>query len=125
MPLYEYKCQKCGDVFEVIQKFADEPLKTHSKDACGGVVERLWAAPALVFKGSGWYITDYAKGANSKGPGKNGETNSKNESSNSKGESSKDGGSSSKTSDSGSSSKSGDSSSSSSKSEKVSSTEKK
>jgi putative FmdB family regulatory protein len=119
MPLYEYKCQKCGDVFEVIQKFADEPLTTHAKDACGGVVERLWAAPALVFKGSGWYITDYAKGANSKGPGKNGEAV------NAKHESSKDSGSSSKSSDSGSSSKSSDSSSSSSKSDKASSTEKK
>ena len=60
MPLYEYACDKCGDRFEVMQKFSDEPLTTHEK--CGGSVHRLISAPALQFKGSGWYITDYAKG---------------------------------------------------------------
>jgi putative FmdB family regulatory protein len=59
MPLYEYKCHACGKKFEVIQKFADEPLKTHPE--CGGEVERLLSAPTLQFKGSGWYVTDYAK----------------------------------------------------------------
>jgi putative FmdB family regulatory protein len=59
MPLYEYKCDKCGSLFEVIQKFSDEPLSVH--DNCGGAVERLVSAPAIQFKGSGWYITDYAK----------------------------------------------------------------
>jgi putative FmdB family regulatory protein len=59
MPLYEYKCDKCGNLFEVMQKFSDEPLKTHQD--CGGAVHRLLSAPALQFKGSGWYITDYAK----------------------------------------------------------------
>lgn len=59
MPLYEYKCEKCGDTFEVMQKFSDEPLTTHEK--CGGKVERLISPPALQFKGSGWYITDYGK----------------------------------------------------------------
>ena len=59
MPLYEYKCGQCGDVFEIIQKFSDEPLTVHEK--CGGPVQRLVSAPALQFKGSGWYITDYAK----------------------------------------------------------------
>lgn len=69
MPLYEYKCDKCGNLFEVMQKFSDEPLKTHEN--CGGAVHRLLSAPALQFKGSGWYITDYAKSANSKqGSGK-------------------------------------------------------
>jgi len=58
MPLYEYKCDKCGAVFEVMQKFSDEPLRVH--DQCGGMVERLISAPALQFKGSGWYVTDYA-----------------------------------------------------------------
>jgi len=63
MPLYEYKCDKCGDVFEVRQKFSDEPLLVHEK--CGGKVERLISAPAFQFKGSGWYVTDYAgKGGN-------------------------------------------------------------
>jgi putative FmdB family regulatory protein len=59
MPLYEYRCEKCGDQFEVMQKFSDEPLTRHEK--CGGTVHRLISAPALQFKGSGWYITDYAK----------------------------------------------------------------
>jgi putative FmdB family regulatory protein len=60
MPLYEYKCHSCGKTFEVIQKFADEPLKTHPE--CGGEVERLLSAPAFHLKGSGWYATDYGKG---------------------------------------------------------------
>jgi len=59
MPLYEYKCDACGEMFEVMQKFSDEPLATHDK--CGGRVQRVLSAPALQFKGSGWYITDYAK----------------------------------------------------------------
>lgn len=67
MPLYEYQCENCGDVFEVMQKFSDSPLTEHSK--CGGKVHRLLSAPALQFKGSGWYITDYAKGSNSSSNG--------------------------------------------------------
>lgn len=59
MPLYEYKCAACGDVFEVRQKFSDEPL--HQHPGCGGQVERLLSAPALQFKGSGWYVTDYGR----------------------------------------------------------------
>ncbi len=61
MPLYEYKCEQCGEVFEVMQKFADEPISTHEK--CGGHTHRLLSAPAFQFKGSGWYVTDYAKGS--------------------------------------------------------------
>ena len=64
MPLYEYKCHTCGKTFEVIQKFSDEPLKTHPD--CGGAVERLLSVPAIQFKGSGWYVTDYGKGSNGK-----------------------------------------------------------
>jgi putative FmdB family regulatory protein len=67
MPPYEYQCEKCGESFEVMQKFSDEPLSTHAK--CGGPVHRLISAPALQFKGSGWYITDYAKGSGSSGNG--------------------------------------------------------
>jgi putative FmdB family regulatory protein len=77
MPLYDYQCAKCGAVFEVRQKFSEEPLKVH--DHCGGAVERLLSAPALQFKGSGWYITDYARngsGANASGDGKPAATNS-------------------------------------------------
>jgi putative FmdB family regulatory protein len=65
MPLYEYECENCGDLFEVIQKFSDEPLTVHEK--CGGKVHRILSAPALQFKGSGWYVNDYAKSGNSGG----------------------------------------------------------
>ncbi|MCU1293645.1 MAG: putative regulatory protein FmdB family [Bryobacterales bacterium] len=63
MPLYEYQCENCGDVFEVMQKFSDAPLTEHP--TCGGKVHRLLSAPALQFKGSGWYVNDYAKGSGS------------------------------------------------------------
>ena len=59
MPLYEYKCASCGDVFEVIQKFSDEPL--HEHPGCGGAVEKLISTSALQFKGSGWYVNDYGR----------------------------------------------------------------
>jgi putative FmdB family regulatory protein len=59
MPLYEYQCRRCNETFEVMQKFSDAPLTVHQD--CGGEVERLLSAPALQFKGSGWYVTDYAR----------------------------------------------------------------
>lgn len=65
MPLYEYECSKCGDRFEIIQKFSDEPVRIHSEDgesSCDGAVRKLLAAPAIQFKGTGWYVTDYGKG---------------------------------------------------------------
>ena len=62
MPLYEYRCESCGDRFEVMQKFSDDPLRVH--EGCGGPVARLLSPPALQFKGSGWYITDYARKGN-------------------------------------------------------------
>jgi len=65
MPLYEYRCDSCGQVFEIIQKFSDEPLSVHA--GCGGRVERLISPPGLQFKGSGWYITDYARASKGKG----------------------------------------------------------
>jgi len=58
MPIYEYKCAECGKHFDEIQKFSDEAL-TQCK-FCGGPVRKLLGAPALQFKGTGWYITDYA-----------------------------------------------------------------
>ena len=58
MPLYEYKCDTCGSVEEVIQKVSDKPLKKCSK--CGGPLHKLLSSPAIQFKGSGWYVTDYA-----------------------------------------------------------------
>lgn len=64
MPLYEYLCHSCNKKFEVIQKFSDEPLAVHADCAVppGAPVERLISAPAFHFKGTGWYVTDYAKG---------------------------------------------------------------
>jgi putative FmdB family regulatory protein len=59
MPIYEYRCEKCGKVFEVLQRFSDAPLKTH--EDCGGEVEKLISHSAFQLKGSGWYQTDYAK----------------------------------------------------------------
>jgi putative FmdB family regulatory protein len=59
MPLYEYECDACGHRFEVIQKFSDPPLEACPK--CGSRIRKLLAPPAIQFKGSGWYITDYAK----------------------------------------------------------------
>jgi putative FmdB family regulatory protein len=58
MPLYEYKCQKCGHRFEKIQKFSDRMVRKCPE--CGGRVEQMISAPAVQFKGSGWYVTDYA-----------------------------------------------------------------
>ena len=59
MPLYEYQCEKCAHRFEVIQKFSDAPIDVCPK--CGGPVVKLLSSPAIQFKGSGWYINDYAK----------------------------------------------------------------
>ena len=59
MPLYEYQCTACGHRFEKIQKFSDDPVKKCPK--CGKAVERLLSSPAIQFKGTGWYVTDYAK----------------------------------------------------------------
>jgi putative FmdB family regulatory protein len=59
MPLYEYQCKKCGHRFERIQRFSDPLVKKCPE--CGGKVEQLLSAPAVQFKGSGWYVTDYAK----------------------------------------------------------------
>ncbi len=59
MPLYEYQCKKCHHRFEKIQKFSDSHVKKCPE--CGGPIEQLVSAPAVRFKGSGWYVTDYAK----------------------------------------------------------------
>lgn len=58
VPIYEYECDHCQHRFEVMQKFSDRPLK--KCDKCGGPVHKLLSAPGLVFKGTGWYVTDYA-----------------------------------------------------------------
>jgi putative FmdB family regulatory protein len=67
MPLYEYLCEACDNRFEVIQRFSDPPIEVCK--VCGqGPVQRLLSSPAIQFKGSGWYITDYAKKAASDTP---------------------------------------------------------
>ncbi|MBI1356217.1 MAG: zinc ribbon domain-containing protein [Acidobacteria bacterium] len=85
MPLYEYECDRTGKRFEVIEKFSDAPLtKCEGRDGnpgCEGTVRRLLSAPAIQFKGSGWYVTDYA--------GKSGDSKSKDSDSGSKAKSEK------------------------------------
>ena len=73
MPLYEYQCQQCGTRSEVLQKLADAPLTVC--EVCGGALKRLVSAPAVQFKGAGWYVTDYARksGTPAKGEGTSGE----------------------------------------------------
>ncbi|MBI4826231.1 MAG: zinc ribbon domain-containing protein [Nitrospirae bacterium] len=57
MPIYEYKCTKCKEVFEVIQKINDEPLSKCGE--CGGKLKKMITNTSFVLKGSGWYVTDY------------------------------------------------------------------
>ncbi|MGA8808655.1 MAG: zinc ribbon domain-containing protein [Thermoanaerobaculia bacterium] len=78
MPIYEYQCTKCNDRTEVIQKFTDPPYAVCDK--CGGEVRKLMSAPAIQFKGSGFYKTDYASAA-SKAETKAGSSETKSESS--------------------------------------------
>ena len=59
MPNYEYLCTKCGHRFEQIRKFSDKQLRKCPE--CGGLIEQVISAPAVQFKGSGWYVTDYPK----------------------------------------------------------------
>jgi putative FmdB family regulatory protein len=59
MPIYEYECAKCRKTIEVIQKMSDKPLKKHQ--GCGGTLTKLISASGFQFKGTGWYVTDYAR----------------------------------------------------------------
>jgi putative FmdB family regulatory protein len=74
MPLYEYQCDKCAHRFEVIQKFSDAPVEVCPK--CGGPVKKLFSSPAIQFKGTGWYITDYARKGSDSATTKSGEAKS-------------------------------------------------
>jgi putative FmdB family regulatory protein len=75
LPLYEYQCPKCGR-FELIRKFSDEPLT--KCPTCGSEIQKLMSAPAIQFKGTGWYITDYAKkGGEAKGKPEGGAADAK------------------------------------------------
>lgn len=69
MPLYEYRCESCGQRAEVLQRFGDPPLETCAE--CGGPMRKLVSSPAFQFKGSGWYVTDYARAGE---PGQKGES---------------------------------------------------
>jgi len=68
MPIYEYACKKCGEQFEVLQKMSDQPLRRCR--ACGGRLERLLSPVGIHFKGSGWYVTDYARKSSGNGEAK-------------------------------------------------------
>ena len=85
MPLYEYRCHRCGKTFELRQKFAEAPLTVH--EGCGGEVERIIFASALQFKGSGFYVNDYGRGKSRRTNGSNAKSESKTESKESKSES--------------------------------------
>ncbi len=80
MPIYEYSCQKCGAHMEVMQKISDKPLSRHAK--CGGKLQKEWSRTGFQFKGSGWYVTDYAgkKSEAKDGDGKESKADSSSES---------------------------------------------
>lgn len=79
MPIYEYSCRKCGAHMEVMQKISDKPLARHAK--CGGKLEKEWSRTGFQFKGTGWYVTDYAgKKSDSKDGGESKESSESKES---------------------------------------------
>jgi len=83
MPLYEYVCEACGTRFEQIRKFSDPPVE--KCPACGGTVQKLMSLPAFQFKGTGWYVTDYArKGQNAENSGTSAENSGKSAENNAK-----------------------------------------
>src|SRR5438128_7044355 len=75
MPIYEYSCSKCGKTLEAIQKMSDKPLKTHA--GCGGKLTKLISASGFQFKGTGWYVTDYARKSSGNGETKEAAKDSK------------------------------------------------
>jgi putative FmdB family regulatory protein len=78
MPLYDYRCHQCGETFEVRQKFADKVLTVH--EGCGGKLERLISLPAIQFKGTGWYVTDYGRNGKKPTADSNGKSETKSDS---------------------------------------------
>ena len=77
MPLYEYECQQCRERVEIIQKFSDPPYSICPK--CGGEMKKLFSSPAIQFKGSGFYKTDYASGSSGSTAKSDSKTESKSE----------------------------------------------
>jgi len=82
MPLYEYQCSECDKRIEVLQKFSDPVLSECSE--CGGELERVLSVPSIRFKGSGWYVTDYARKGSNGDNGKRADSESKEKSSDKK-----------------------------------------
>jgi putative FmdB family regulatory protein len=77
LPLYEYRCTKCGVTMEKIRKFSDPPLTKCAQ--CGGRLERLLSSPAIRFKGSGWYVNDYPSKSSAKSSKADGASSGKND----------------------------------------------
>ncbi len=75
MPIYEYQCQSCGVIVENWQKISDPPLETC--EACGGKMKKLISQSTFHLKGSGWYVTDYARKGSGSGKGDTTKTDSK------------------------------------------------
>ena len=67
MPIYEYECEKCNTTFEAMQSVSAKPLKTCNKSSCKGKVHRLVSASGFIFKGSGWFTSEYPSDARKKG----------------------------------------------------------
>jgi putative FmdB family regulatory protein len=78
MPTYVYKCSKCGHAREVRHGFSEKGPKTCSRNGCRGKLERVFTAPAIIFKGKGFYVTDYGRGNGKRKPrGDNGDGSEK------------------------------------------------
>ena len=67
MPIYEYECEKCNNTFEAMQSVSAKPLKICNKSSCKGKVHRLVSASGFIFKGSGWFTSEYPSDARKKG----------------------------------------------------------
>lgn len=75
MPTYDYKCEKCGAIVELSHGFDEKPRKTCLGADCDGRLRRVFSPPTIIFKGSGWHVTDYGRGNGKSGkPGKNGKS---------------------------------------------------
>ena len=74
MPIYEYRCKKCGSHFEKRQSVSEEPLKVC--EHCEGELEKQWSLSGFAFKGEGWYVTDYSKKSGPKSESSGGESSS-------------------------------------------------
>lgn len=78
MPIYEYECKKCGHHFDVLQSFSDPEVKCCRRSGCRGRVRKVLSPPTIIYKGSGFYTTDYArKGSSSSSPKKGEDSSSK------------------------------------------------